>query len=155
MYGYSIIAHNCSWVHDALKYDGLCSHNPLTKFPASNQFVSTKELEAKALETAQRLNDHLNSHTVPERRQGRSRRPSKKSLTASKMLSSKAECSQRIRQNITIIERRVGEAESRISYKDLEADRRDVQIYSWPPKDGRMRIDMAFCNDAIPHDAEI
>ena len=46
---------------------------------------------------------------------------------------------------------RVGEAECRVSYEDLEADRRDVQIYSWPPKDGQMRIDMAFCNAAIPH----
>ena len=44
---------------------------------------------------------------------------------------------------------RMGEAECRVSYKDSEADRRDIQVYSWPPKDGRMRIDMAFCNHAI------
>lgn len=43
------------------------------------------------------------------------------------------------------------EVECKVSYKDLEADRRDVQIYSWPPKDGRLRVDMSFCKDAIPH----
>ena len=39
----------------------------------------------------------------------------------------------------------------RVSYRDLEADRRDVQIYSWPPREGYLRVDMAFCKDAIPH----
>ena len=45
---------------------------------------------------------------------------------------------------------RVGEADCKVSYKDLEVDRRDVQIYSWPQRHGEMKIEMAFCNRAIP-----
>ena len=36
-----------------------------------------------------------------------------------------------------------------VSYQDLEADRRDIQIYSYPPQDGRMKLEMAFCNEVI------
>ena len=36
-----------------------------------------------------------------------------------------------------------------VSYQDLEADRRDIQIYSYPPQDGKVKLAMAFCNEVI------
>lgn len=39
-----------------------------------------------------------------------------------------------------------------VSFQDLEFDRRDVQIYSYPPskEDGSVKLAMAFCDHAIP-----
>jgi len=45
---------------------------------------------------------------------------------------------------------RLGEANCTVSYRDLEADRRDIQIYSYPPQDGQMQLEMAFSNEALP-----
>ncbi|KAL8730727.1 MAG: hypothetical protein Q9181_004565, partial [Wetmoreana brouardii] len=45
---------------------------------------------------------------------------------------------------------RLGEADCTVSYKDLEADRRDIQIYSYLPQNGEVRLEMAFCNQALP-----
>ena len=45
---------------------------------------------------------------------------------------------------------RIGDATCTVSYKDFEVDRRDVQVYSWPPKDGQMKIAMAFCDKIVP-----
>lgn len=45
---------------------------------------------------------------------------------------------------------RLGKANCKVSYRDLEADRRDLQIYSYPPRDGRMQLEMAFSNEALP-----
>jgi len=44
---------------------------------------------------------------------------------------------------------RLGEVNCRVSYKDLEADRRDIQIYSYPPQDGKINLEMAFSNQAL------
>ncbi len=44
---------------------------------------------------------------------------------------------------------RLGEANCKVSYRDLEADRRDIQIYSYPPEDGKMKLEMAFSNQAL------
>lgn len=44
---------------------------------------------------------------------------------------------------------RLGEANCTVSYRDLEADRRDIQIYSYPPQDGKMQLEMAFSNKAL------
>ncbi|KAL8749960.1 MAG: hypothetical protein Q9184_006602 [Pyrenodesmia sp. 2 TL-2023] len=44
----------------------------------------------------------------------------------------------------------LGEAKCRVSYKDLESDRRDIQIYSYPPtSDGNLRLEMAFSDTAL------
>ncbi|KAL8920830.1 MAG: hypothetical protein Q9208_006002 [Pyrenodesmia sp. 3 TL-2023] len=44
----------------------------------------------------------------------------------------------------------LGEAKCRVSYKDLESDRRDIQIYSYPPtSNGKLRLEMAFSNSAL------
>ncbi|KAI4267802.1 MAG: hypothetical protein L6R38_008091 [Xanthoria sp. 2 TBL-2021] len=44
----------------------------------------------------------------------------------------------------------LGEARCRVSYKDIESDRRDIQIYSYPPtSDGRLRLEMAFSDSAV------
>lgn len=44
---------------------------------------------------------------------------------------------------------RLGEANCKVTYRDLEADRRDIQIYSYPPQDGKMKLEMAFSNHAL------
>ena len=45
---------------------------------------------------------------------------------------------------------RIGAARCTVTYRDLEADRRDVQVYSSPPDpDGMMKLQMAFCDGAI------
>lgn len=45
---------------------------------------------------------------------------------------------------------RMGDAQCNVTYADLEVDRRDVQIYSYLPQGGQMKLEMAFCNRAIP-----
>ncbi|KAI4156819.1 MAG: hypothetical protein LQ346_009129 [Caloplaca aetnensis] len=41
--------------------------------------------------------------------------------------------------------------ECRVSYKDLESDRRDIQVYSYPPTDkGELKLEMAFADTALP-----
>ncbi len=41
--------------------------------------------------------------------------------------------------------------ECRVSYKDLESDRRDLQVYSYPPNDrGELKLEMAFADTALP-----
>ncbi|KAL8706072.1 MAG: hypothetical protein Q9201_000837 [Fulgogasparrea decipioides] len=45
---------------------------------------------------------------------------------------------------------RLGKADCTVSYKDLEADRRDIQIYSYLPQNGEVKLEMAFCNQALP-----
>ncbi|KAL8897464.1 MAG: hypothetical protein Q9207_007209, partial [Kuettlingeria erythrocarpa] len=43
------------------------------------------------------------------------------------------------------------ETECRVSYKDLESDRRDIQVYSYPPNDkGELKLEMAFADTALP-----
>ena len=44
---------------------------------------------------------------------------------------------------------RIEDASCTVSYQDLEADRRDIQVYSYPPQDGKMKLEMAFCNKVI------
>ena len=39
-----------------------------------------------------------------------------------------------------------------VSFKDLEQDRRDLQIYSYLPREGKMKLAMAFCNKAVLQD---
>ena len=44
----------------------------------------------------------------------------------------------------------LGEAQCRVSYRDLESDRRDIQKYSYPPtQDGRIKLEMAYCDLAL------
>ncbi|KAL8725903.1 MAG: hypothetical protein Q9166_007068 [cf. Caloplaca sp. 2 TL-2023] len=48
---------------------------------------------------------------------------------------------------------RLGQAECRVSYKDLESDRRDIQIYSYPPtNDGLIKLEMKFSERALTRD---
>ncbi|KAL8781964.1 MAG: hypothetical protein Q9213_005772 [Squamulea squamosa] len=45
---------------------------------------------------------------------------------------------------------RMGQAECIVSFKDLESDRRDIQIYSYPlDEDGMLKLTMAFCDAAL------
>ena len=45
---------------------------------------------------------------------------------------------------------RLGEAQCRVSYRDLESDRRDIQIYSYPPTpDSTIKLEMAYCDLAL------
>ena len=44
---------------------------------------------------------------------------------------------------------RLGQTQCTVKYKDLEADRRDIQIYSYLPQDGQMKLEMAFSNRAL------
>jgi hypothetical protein len=47
----------CQWEIEALDYDGLCSHNPLSEAPAGDHNLSAEELEAQAAERVRRLNE--------------------------------------------------------------------------------------------------
>ena len=47
---------------------------------------------------------------------------------------------------------KLGEADCKVSYRDFEVDRRDAQVYSWPPKDGQIKVAMAFCNKIVSAD---
>ncbi|KAI9878454.1 MAG: Aconitate hydratase mitochondrial [Pleopsidium flavum] len=57
-YGYGM-ADICPWARDTLEYDGLCSHSALTELPAGDHSLSAEELEAQALEIAQRRNENV------------------------------------------------------------------------------------------------
>ncbi|KAI4125141.1 MAG: hypothetical protein LQ338_004437 [Usnochroma carphineum] len=47
----------------------------------------------------------------------------------------------------------LGKTQCSVSYKDLESDRRDIQIYSYPPTDdGMMKLEMAFSDCALAKD---
>ena len=47
----------------------------------------------------------------------------------------------------------LGQAECRVSYKDLESDRRDIQIYSYPPTDdGLIKLEMKYSEKALAQD---
>ena len=43
----------------------------------------------------------------------------------------------------------MGDAECKISVADLEHDRANLRIYSSRPEGDQVRVEMAFCNDAI------
>ncbi|KAL8785268.1 MAG: hypothetical protein Q9213_003472 [Squamulea squamosa] len=48
---------------------------------------------------------------------------------------------------------RLGQAECRVSYNDLESDRRDIQIYSYPPNDdGLIQLEMKYSEKALATD---
>ena len=47
----------------------------------------------------------------------------------------------------------LGQAECRVSYKDLESDRRDIQIYSYPPtNDGLIKLEMKYSEKVLAKD---
>lgn len=47
----------------------------------------------------------------------------------------------------------LGQAECYVSYKDLESDRRDIQIYSYPPtNDGLIKLEMKYSEKALARD---
>ena len=40
----------------------------------------------------------------------------------------------------------------RVTYQELESDRRDIQVYSWPIQNDEMKIALAFCNSVLSKD---